>query len=78
MKKSRTKLIQIRVNAQERRRIEDFASGSRMDVSEYVRQVVLLGYTFQLQVNTPQEIQVESLTVEREAGERRQTKHASG
>lgn len=65
---AKLKLIQIRVNAEEHQRIRSFARKSNLEMSTYMREVGLLGYTFQLQATPPAEIQVESMTIERSEG----------
>lgn len=69
MKKFKTKLIQFRVRADQHQQIWNFANESHMDLSTYIREVSLLGYTFQMQANPPQEIQVASMSIERDGAD---------
>lgn len=50
---------------EQRRRAESLAAQSEMDLSEYGRRCMLMGYVFSVKAELPEEVGVRSVSVER-------------
>lgn len=78
-KEKRSEVFQIRFTPSEAERIFKWSVESEMDLSDYLRKVVLRGVTFRIHVNDPESIDVETINIRKvgDVGEK-QRKHGAG